>query len=34
MSDDKIKDALKMMPYGFYSFTTRDSSCYSHHRSR
>ncbi len=24
MSDDKIKDALKMMPYGFYSFTTRN----------
>ena len=23
MSDDRIKDALKMMPYGFYSFTTR-----------
>lgn len=23
MSDDKIKDALKMMPYGFYSFTTK-----------
>ena len=24
MSDDKIKDALKMMPYGFYSFTTKN----------
>ena len=23
MSDDKIKDALRMMPYGFYAFTTR-----------
>ena len=22
MSDDKIKDALRMMPYGFYAFTT------------
>ena len=24
MSDDTIKDALKMMPYGFYSFTTKN----------
>ena len=24
MSDDKIKDALKMMPYGFYAFTTKN----------
>jgi len=24
MSDDKIKDALRMMPYGFYAFTTKD----------
>ena len=24
MSDDQIKDALKMMPYGFYSFTTKN----------
>ncbi|MCY3864289.1 MAG: flavin reductase family protein [Chloroflexi bacterium] len=24
MSDDKIKDALRMMPYGFYAFTTND----------
>ena len=23
MSDDKIKDALRMMPYGFYAFTTK-----------
>ncbi len=23
MPDDPIKDALKMMPYGFYAFTTR-----------
>lgn len=23
MSEDKIKDALKMMPYGFYAFTTK-----------
>ena len=23
MSDDTIKDALKMMPYGFYAFTTK-----------
>ncbi len=22
MSDDRIKDALRMMPYGFYAFTT------------
>ncbi len=24
MSDDKIKDALKMMPYGFYAFTSKN----------
>jgi flavin reductase (DIM6/NTAB) family NADH-FMN oxidoreductase RutF len=24
MSDDKIKDALTMMPYGFYAFTTKN----------
>ena len=24
MSDDKIKDALRMMPYGFYAFTTKN----------
>ncbi|MCY3831535.1 MAG: flavin reductase family protein [Chloroflexi bacterium] len=24
MSDDKIKDALRMMPYGFYAFTTNN----------
>ena len=24
MAEDKIKDALKMMPYGFYAFTTKD----------
>ena len=24
MSDDTIKDALKMMPYGFYAFTTKN----------
>lgn len=24
MSDDKIRDALKMMPYGFYAFTSKD----------
>ena len=24
MSDDRIKDALRMMPYGFYAFTTKD----------
>lgn len=24
MSDDNIKDALRMMPYGFYAFTTKD----------
>jgi flavin reductase (DIM6/NTAB) family NADH-FMN oxidoreductase RutF len=24
MSDNKIKDALRMMPYGFYAFTTKD----------
>jgi len=23
MSDDKIKDALKMIPYGFYSITSK-----------
>ena len=23
MSDDKIKDALRMLPYGFYAFTTK-----------
>ena len=26
MSDDTIKDALKMMPYGFYSFTTKNGA--------
>ncbi|MCY3916844.1 MAG: flavin reductase family protein [Chloroflexi bacterium] len=26
MSDDKIKDALRMMPYGFYAFTTNDGN--------
>ena len=26
MSDDKIKDALRMMPYGFYAFTTKTDS--------
>ncbi len=24
MSDDKIKDALRMMPYGFYAFTSKN----------
>lgn len=24
MSDDKIKDALRMIPYGFYAFTTKN----------
>ena len=24
MAEDKIKDALKMMPYGFYAFTTNN----------
>ncbi len=24
MAEDKIKEALKMMPYGFYAFTTKD----------
>ena len=24
MSDDSIRDALKMMPYGFYAFTTKN----------
>lgn len=24
MSDDKIKDALRMVPYGFYAFTTKN----------
>lgn len=24
MSDDKIKEALRMMPYGFYAFTTKN----------
>lgn len=26
MSDDKIRDALKMMPYGFYAFTTKNGA--------
>ncbi|MCY4465949.1 MAG: flavin reductase family protein [Chloroflexi bacterium] len=26
MAEDKIKDALKMMPYGFYAFTTKDGA--------
>ncbi len=26
MSDDKIKAALKMMPYGFYAFTTKSGT--------
>ncbi len=24
MSEDKVKDALRMMPYGFYAFTTKN----------